>query len=79
MQTMKIERKNTEKITDIDLSTLEGAALITLNTNLTKAESDFEKLELEREIDIIKNEKPGFLKYIQLVLAKQVKIVKVVK
>lgn len=79
MQTMKIERKNTKKITDIDLSTLEGAALITLNTNLTKAESDFEKLELEREIDIIKNEKPGFLKYIQLVLAKQVKIVKVIK
>lgn len=79
MQTIKIEKKNTEKITDIDLSTLEGAALITLNTNLTKAKSDFEKLELEREIDIIKNEKPGFLKYIQLVLAKQVKIVKVIK
>lgn len=79
MQAIKIEKKNTNKITDIDLSTLEGAALITLNTNLTKAESDFEKLELEREIDIIKNEKPGFLKYIQLVLAKQVKIVKVVK
>ena len=79
MQTIKIEKKNTEKITDIDLSTLEGAALITLNTNLTKAKSDFEKLELEREIDIIKNEKPGFLKYIQLVLAKQVEIVKVVK
>lgn len=79
MQTIKIERKTTKKITDIDLSTLEGAALITLNTNLTKAESDFEKLELEREIDIIKNEKPGFLKYIQLILAKQVKIVKVVK
>lgn len=79
MQTMKIERKNTKKITDIDLSTLEGAALITLNTNLTKAKSDFEKLELEREIDIIKNEKPGFLKYIQLVLANQVKIVKVIK
>lgn len=79
MQTIKIEKKNTNKITDIDLSTLEGAALITLNTNLTKAKSDFEKLELEREIDIIKNEKPGFLKYIQLVLAKQVKIVKVIK
>lgn len=79
MQTIKIERKNTEKITDIDLSTLEGAALITLNTNLTKAKSYFEKLELEREIDIIKNEKPGFLKYIQLVLANQVKIVKVIK
>ena len=79
MQTIKIEKKNTKKITDIALSTLEGAALITLNTNLTKAESDFEKLELEREIDIIKNEKPGFLKYIQLVLAKQVKIMKVVK
>lgn len=79
MQTIKIERKNTKKITDIDLSTLEGAALITLNTNLTKAESDFENLELEREIDIIKNEKPGFLKYIQLVLAKQVKIVNVIK
>lgn len=79
MQTIKIAKKNTKKLTDIDLSTLEGAALITLNTNLTKAESDFEKLELEREIDIIKNEKPGFLKYIQLVLAKQVKIVKVVK
>lgn len=79
MQTIKVEKKNTKKITDIDLSTLEGAALITLNTNLTKAESAFEKLELEREIDIIKNEKPGFLKYIQLVLANQVKIVKVVK
>lgn len=79
MQTMKIERKNTKKITNIDLSTLEGAALITLNTNLTKAKSDFEKLELEREIDIIKNEKPGFLKYIQLVLAKQINIVKVIK
>ena len=79
MQTIKIEKKNTNKIPDIDLSTLEGAALITLNTNLTKAKSDFEKLELEREIDIIKNEKPGFLKYIQLVLAKQVKIVKVIK
>lgn len=79
MQTIKIERQNTKKITNIDLSTLEGAALITLNTNLTKAKSDFEKLELEREIDIIKNEKPGFLKYIQLVLANQVKIVKVIK
>lgn len=45
MQTMKIKKKNTKKITDIDLSTLEGAALITLNTNLTKAKSDFEKLE----------------------------------
>ena len=79
MQTIKIERKNTKKITDIDLSTLEGAALITLNTNLTKAKSDFEKFELEREIDIIKNEKPGFLKYIQLVLAKQIKVISIVK
>lgn len=79
MQTIKIKRKNTKKITDIDLSTLEGTALITLNTNLTKAKSDFEKLELEREIDIIKNEKPGFLKYIQLVLAKQIKVISIVK
>lgn len=79
MQTIKIAKKNTKKVTDIALSTLEGAALITLNTNLTKTKSDFEKLELEREIDIIKNEKPGFLKYIQLVLAKQIKVISIVK